>query len=181
MSLLALAFALVAVLALSGNLALLARTINSLGQQYHIRDTIEAISFLTKNPGGVGMGLVGPRQGFGFPAQAAYHVEGSLLQIAMEMGVWGLAVFFAFLVLALRQVWRGWLKAQAPIEASVKGTAFTGWLGALVAFTFLPLMQALPLMAWLWFLLGLGMSPSKAGVIDQSSSSVRPEASGSAR
>ncbi len=84
-------------------------------------------------------------------------MEGSIFQIAMEMGVWGLAVFLAFVGIALRAVWRAWERAIDPVVQVVCGTAVAGWAGALVALTFLPLMQALPLMGWLWFFLGLGV------------------------
>jgi hypothetical protein len=146
---------------LTGFGSLLARTVGSLGRQYHVVDTLDALRFLVSHPAGVGMGLVGPRQGFGFPTVAAFHVEGSLLQIAMEMGVWGLGVYLALMLISLR---RAWFKVAALSSAVMRVSsiaAVAGWAGALVALVFLPLMQALPLMAWLWFLLGLACSADR--------------------
>jgi hypothetical protein len=144
----------------SGMVPLILRTLGRLPNEYHVRDTLDAMAFIVAHPAGVGMGLVGPRQGFGFPSQAVFHVEGSLFQIAVEMGVWGLAAFLGVIGVALRDVWRSWAVVRARTLRVVCGTAVAGWVAALVAFLFLPLMQALPLMAWLWFLLGLGL---KAG------------------
>lgn len=141
------------------------RVTGRLLDDYHIQDTLGAIQFLIRNPAGVGMGQVGPRQGFGIPTEFAAHVEGSLFQIAMEMGIWGLAVFLGFVGLTLWQVWRNWDAVEHPVLRAVCGTAFAGWIGALVAFTFLPMMQPLSLMAWLWFFLGSGVAtqPLKTG------------------
>ncbi len=102
------------------------------------------------------MGLVGPRQGFGFPAVAAFHVEGSYFQMAMEFGVWGLVAFLVFLFLALRRTWWGGIRAGDPVIRVLCGVSVAAWLGVSVTFLFLPLMQALPLMAWLWFCLAIG-------------------------
>jgi O-antigen ligase len=89
-------------------------------------------------------------------AGGTYHVEGSVFQIAMEMGVWGLGAWLAFWVAALAQIWRNWHALKSPQLRVLTGTAFAAWLGSLVAFLFLPLMQSISLMVWLWFLLGLG-------------------------
>lgn len=174
--------ALVAVLMLAGGLwatgfgAFLFETASNLGSQYHFVDTADAIRYLAAHPAGVGMGLVGPRQGFGFPPVAAYHVEGSLFQIAMEMGVWGLGAFLLFLALALRSAWSGLaVLSPSPLRA-LTTVAIAGWVGAMVAFLFLPLMQALPLMAWLWFLLGLACSAPKIQAAWEASRRLSPQA-----
>ncbi len=67
----------------------------------------------------------------------------------IELAFWGLA---------LAQIWRNWQTVDSPELRVVAGTAFTAWLGSLVAFLFLPLMQSISLMVWLWFLLGLGFA-----------------------
>jgi len=91
---------------------------------------------------------------------AAFHVEGSYFQMAMEFGVWGLAIFLVFLFLALRQTWREGMRASPPTLRVLSGVSVAGWLGVSVTFLFLPLMQAFPLMAWLWFCLGIGQQAS---------------------
>ena len=152
----------------TGILDLLIDTLRGLSQEYHIRDTLDAIGFLSHNPQGVGMGLVGPRQGTFFPAVPAYHVEGSLFQIAMDMGVWGSVVWLLFLAAVLTRVWSTWRGAASPLLRTVGGTAFLGSLGALVVFVFLPLMQSLTIMSWLWFFLGLAYSGDRVELSWQS-------------
>ncbi len=156
------------VVVFSGLGSLIGHTVTHLADQYHTLDSLEAIVFLSQHPQGVGMGLVGPRQGFGFPPVAAFHVEGSLFQMAMEFGVWGMAVFLVFLTLAGRRMWSIGQQAGDSLLRVVCGVGVAGWSGACVTFLFLPLMQAFPLMAWIWCLTGIGMHPG------------RPEPAGSA-
>jgi len=141
----------------TGMAARMIYTVRNLTSEYHFEDTTGAIEFLVRQPAGVGMGLVGPREGIFFPEQEAFHVEGSLFQIGMEMGVWGLALWLAYLGAVLWATWRARQRTQHPLLRLTAGTAIAGWLGALVAFLFLPLMQAMVLMSWLWFLLGMGL------------------------
>lgn len=156
------------VVVFSGLGSLIGHTVTHLADQYHTLDSLEAVVFLSQHPQGVGMGLVGPRQGFGFPPVAAFHVEGSLFQMAMEFGVWGLAVFVVFLIVAGRRMWSNGQHAGDSWLRVVCGVGVAGWSGACVTFLFLPLMQAFPLMAWIWFLTGIGTHP------------LRPERTGSA-
>jgi O-antigen ligase len=103
------------------------------------------------------MGLVEPKGALSLiQAGGSYHVEGSIFQIAVEMGVWGLAAWLAFWAAALARIWRNWHALSAVELKVLAGTALAGWLGSLIAFLFLPLMQSISLMVWLWFLLGAG-------------------------
>jgi hypothetical protein len=141
----------------SGLITLGIETVRSFAQQYHYLDSIEAIRYLAAHPAGVGMGLVEPKGALVLiEAGGAYHVEGSLFQIAMEMGIWGLAAWLAFWGVALARIYRNFQALNNIHLRVLTGTAFAGWLGSLVAFLFLPLMQSISLMVWLWFLLGLG-------------------------
>lgn len=150
--------ALVAVLlGSSGLITLGMETVRSFAQQYHYLDSIEAIRYLAAHPQGVGMGLVEPKGALALiEAGGTYHVEGSLFQIAMEMGVWGLAAWLAFWGVALARIYRNFRTLNNVHLRVITGAAFAGWLGSLVAFLFLPLMQSISLMVWLWFLLGIG-------------------------
>ena len=151
--------AIAAWLLVSGVVERIAGTIANLPERYHYRDTVEAIAYLAEHPQGVGMGLVGPREGIFFQSvQASFHVEGSLFQIAMEMGVWTLLIWLVFLGAVLVSIARNRLQLKNGDLRTMAGTALAGWLGALVAFLILPLMQSLVLMSWLWFLLGFGLS-----------------------
>lgn len=144
---------------LSGFFELIGETIQGLSSQYHIRDTVEAVQFLVEQPQGVGMGLVEPKGALNLiELGGTYHVEGSLLQVAMEMGVWGLAVWLIFWLISLWAVARNVFRVDTPILRVFSGAALAGWLGSLAAFVFLPLMQSISLMVWLWFLLGLGVA-----------------------
>jgi len=141
----------------SGLIALGIETVRSFAQQYHYLDSVEAIRYLAAHPQGVGMGLVEPKGALALiEAGGTYHVEGSLFQIAMEMGVWGLAAWLAFWGVALARIYRNFQALNNVHLRVVTGAAFAGWLGSLVAFLFLPLMQSISLMVWLWFLLGIG-------------------------
>jgi hypothetical protein len=145
------------ILASSGTLFAVLRTVRTVARQYHVLDSVQAMLYLSQHPQGVGMGLVEPKGALALiEAGGLYHVEGSIFQIAMEMGVWGLAAWLAFWGAALVRIWRNWHGLRTPELRIVAGTAFAGWLGSLVAFLFLPLMQSISLMVWLWFLLGAG-------------------------
>jgi hypothetical protein len=150
------------VLVVSGNLRHISNTLSHLSQEYHIRDSLDALRFLMEKPGGVGMGMVEPKGALTLmAAESLYHVEGSLFQIAMEMGVWGLAVWLLFWGVCLTNIWRGWGELKQPDLKVLAATAFTGWIGALAAFVFLPLVQSISLMVWLWFLLGIGLESQR--------------------
>ncbi len=72
---------------MTGFLRLIWETVTTLTQQYHYLDSVEAIRFLVSNPAGVGMGLVEPKGAMELLAvEGAFHVEGSIFQIAVEMG-----------------------------------------------------------------------------------------------
>ena len=145
-----------------GFFGVLASTITNLTSEFHFIDTVAAIQHLTANPGGVGMGMVEPKGAISLiDAGGLYHVEGSLFQIAEEMGVWGLGMWLAFWGVALVRVFRAWQDLRDASLRAFTGAAFTGWLGSLVAFLFLPLMQSISLMVWLWFLLGTGVAAGK--------------------
>ena len=122
--------------------------------QYHVQDTSSALEVLLDHPAGVGMGMVGPRTGAFFPEQPAFHVEGSIFQIAFEMGIWGLALWAMFAVVTGVWAVRGWRRAEDPLDRALVGTAVGGGLGLSFVLLFLPLMQSMPLMSWMWFLLG---------------------------
>ena len=145
-----------------GVFGVLASTITNLTSEFHYVDTVAAIRHLIANPGGVGMGMVEPKGAISLiEAGGLYHVEGSLFQIAEEMGVWGLGLWLAFWGVALVRIFRAWSRLREVSLRAFTGAAFTGWLGSLVAFLFLPLMQSISLMVWLWFLLGTGLAAGK--------------------
>ncbi len=149
-------------LVLTGFYDYLTRTVSRLPQTYHYVDTVEAIQFLAANPFGVGMGMVEPKGALALiQTGGTYHVEGSLLQIAMEMSVLGLAVWLVFWAVALARTARDFRRLEDPVLRIFTGAAFAGWLGAFVAFVFLPLMQSISLMVWLWFLLGVAVSADR--------------------
>ena len=146
----------------SGNLLHISNTLSNLTQEYHIQDSLDATRFLIANPGGVGMGMVEPKGALTLIAsEPIYHVEGSLFQIAMEMSILGLGIWLAFWCVGLMNIWQMWGELKQPGLRVLTATAFTGWIGALVAFVFLPLMQSISLMVWLWFFLGLALESQR--------------------
>lgn len=142
---------------LNGTAQTLVETVTGFSEDYHIVDTGEAIDRLFEQPGGVGLGLVGPRRGVFFPTNVAFHVEGSVFQLAFEMGIWGLAVWVIFVFAALRKAWRVLLHTADPMVDSLAATAVSGWIASIPVQLFIPLMQSLPMMSWMWFFLGLAV------------------------
>ena len=135
------------------------QTIRTLPGQYHYIDTIEAIEFLVEHPQGAGMGLVRPKPAVdALELENTYHAEGSLFQIAIEMGIWGLFAWGIFFALALLRIVRGRRELTAKELLILSAAAAASWAAALVAFAILPLMQSISLMIWLWFLLGIGIN-----------------------
>jgi hypothetical protein len=150
------------VMASTGLISVALRTVQSLTSQYHYLDSANAIAYLFSHPAGVGMGLVEPKGALVLMSTPAlFHVEGSLFQIGMEMGIWGLAIWLAFWGIALSRVFRIGPGLTDPWLRAASAAAFAAWTGSLVAFLFLPLMQSISLMVWLWALLGLGLQAHK--------------------
>ena len=150
------------VLVVSGNLRHISNTLSQLTHEYHIRDSLDAARFLIENPGGVGMGMVEPKGALTLIAsEPIYHVEGSLFQIAMEMSILGLGIWLAFGCVGLMNIWQLWGELKQPGLRVLTATASAGWIGALVAFVFLPLMQSISLMVWLWFFFGLALESQR--------------------
>lgn len=147
-----------------GLLGVLAATLSGLQSEYHFQDTLSGVRHLIAHPAGVGLGLVEPKGALSLmQVGGVFHVEGSLLQIAEEMGVWGLALWLVFWAGLLAQASRAWGRLRTGPLRAITATAFAGWIGSLVAFTFLPLMQSISLMVWLWFLLGTATADESEG------------------
>jgi O-antigen ligase len=130
-------------------------TLKSLSEEPHIVEIIDALRFIPGHPGGVGMGMVAPKGAlYLINTEPLFHAEGSLFQIMLEWGISGIVLWAAFWILALRAVW-GKLKRDNSFEGRILlGVSLFGWIGALVTFLFLPLMQSVNLMVFLWYLLG---------------------------
>jgi O-antigen ligase len=134
----------------------------------HIVRSQWALQYIIQSPSGVGMGMVWPKgAALLMETEALYHIEGSLFQIAFEWGLWGFAVWMAFIGIALVRIWKAWVQTGSFQVQVHLGTAFLGWVGTLVVLIFLPLMQSINLMVLLWYLLGLGVG--LAQVIDSQS------------
>ena len=101
---------------------LISKTIDTLQQQYHYIDTVEAIQYLIEHPQGAGMGNVEPKGAFPLiSSESSYHVEGSIFQIAIEMGIWGLAAWLAFWTATLVRIWRNFHSLDTPELRIVTG------------------------------------------------------------
>lgn len=137
-------------------------TLRSLSRQDHIIDSLEAIRDIARDPAGVGMGMVWPKGAAILrDTEALYHVEGSIFQIAFEWGIWGLVLWLIFIGICLWRIWKGWNRTHTFQIQINSGTVLLGWVGGLITFIFLPLMQSVSLMVLLWFLLGLGVGLEK--------------------
>jgi O-antigen ligase len=141
-----------------GMLNMVVFTIQNPQKMDHIMNSLWALQDIVQAPSGVGMGMVWPKgAALLMETEALYHIEGSLFQIAFEWGLWGFAVWMAFIGIALARVWKAWVQTRSFQVQIHSGTAILGWVGALMVFIFLPLMQSINLMVLLWFLLGLGV------------------------
>ena len=153
--------AFVITLLVSGMAMRLSETLGSVTEQFHFVDKIEGVQDLLRSPAGIGMGQVGPRDGLFFPEVAPYNVESSLLQIGMDMGIYGLLMWLTFITWVLVDLWRNWSTDTPPTIRLFAIITFCLWPGYLLAFIFLPVMQSLALMGWLWALSGLGITNSE--------------------
>jgi hypothetical protein len=61
----------------------------------------------------------------------------------------------------LASVWKKFKLEKDRDSQILLGTSLFGWVGALVTFIFLPLMQSVNLMVFLWFFLGLSVGKQK--------------------
>ena len=153
-----------AALAISGMGARLTGSLTTLTSQFHMQDKVEALSFVLQHPAGIGMGQAGPRDGLFFPEVAGYDVESSLFQIALDMGIWGLALWLALIGWLWSAFWKTWQGSTSSEVRVVAAIATCLWPGYVLAFLFLPLMQSMALMSWLWFLSGIGIRYQVSGV-----------------
>ncbi len=124
----------------------------------HLASYEASIPFILDHPLGIGMGMAGPRALKFSDRLKIEHVESSWLQLMMEIGMPG-ALFVMFVYLLMVWTLRAQRRAAAPtadpfFDAISLGAQAT-WLGAMVAFTFLPLMQELQLMSYLWLAAGI--------------------------
>jgi hypothetical protein len=146
---------------LSGIYQLMIETVQTLPQQYHTIDTLEALEHLAKSPGGIGMGLVGPRQGIYYPEEKAAHVEGSVFQLALEMGVIGLLGWLFLVGKSMVYGWQGYRHGTEPASRALSMAAVGCWAGIMLVFLVLPLIHAPSLMNCLWLLAGTAMTTAK--------------------
>ncbi len=116
----------------------------------HLASYEASIPFILEHPVGVGMGMAGPRALKFANEVNIEHVESSYLQMMMEIGI--PATLFVLGVL----LWMVWtLRRQRgrignSFFQAINIAAQASWLGALAAFAFLPLMQDLQMLSYLW-------------------------------
>jgi O-antigen ligase len=116
----------------------------------HLASYEKSIPFILTHPLGIGIGMAGPRALRFADELKIEHVESSYFQMMIEIGIPG--TLFALGVLLL-MIWtlhqqRGQL--GEPFFEAVNLAAQAAWLGSMAAFAFLPLMQELQLMSYLW-------------------------------
>ena len=72
-----------------------------------------------------------------------------------------LIVLVIFGTIGLNRGWRERGELRQPELQILAITTFSGWIGTLVTFIFLPLMQIIDLIVWIWFLLGIGLESQR--------------------
>ena len=107
-------------------------------------------------PGGIGLGLVGPRAGLYGPEAKRYHVESSFLQIALELSIAGLLLY---LLSWFSTVLGGLVDASSSrfnqAEADWGRFLVAVLCAQIVAYLFLPTIVSLQTGALIWSVLGV--------------------------
>lgn len=116
----------------------------------HLASYEASIPFILEHPAGIGMGMAGPRALKFANEVSIEHVESSYLQMMMEIGIFGTLFVVGVLLLMVWTLRRQRGRSGDPFFEAINVAAQASWLGALVAFTFLPLMQDLQLLGYLW-------------------------------
>jgi O-antigen ligase len=125
-------------------------TLNDPSAVGHLASFEASIPFILEHPAGIGMGMAGPRALRFANEVNIQHVESSYLQMMMEIGIIGTLFVVAVLLLMVWTLRRQRGRLGDPFFEAINVAAQASWLGALVAFTFLPLMQDLQLLGYLW-------------------------------
>lgn len=117
-----------------------------------------SVVFVAENPLGIGMGMVGERA-LQFAAESRVeHTESTFLQVAMEMGIFGmvlLLIMLASLVLTLWRMRKRMLARGDPWGRAMTEVALVLWVGAMADFVFTPLLQNLLAAGYLWWIAGV--------------------------
>jgi O-antigen ligase len=117
-----------------------------------------SLGFIAENPLGIGMGMVGERA-LQFAAEAnVEHTESTILQVGMEMGVFGMALLLAVLASLVLTLWRMSQRARVgrdPIGQTLAELALVLWIGAMADFIFTPLLQNVLAAGYLWWIAGV--------------------------
>ncbi|PKO20686.1 MAG: hypothetical protein CVU38_18785 [Chloroflexi bacterium HGW-Chloroflexi-1] len=101
------------------------------------------------------MGMAGPRAlRFADEAQIQ-HVESSYFQMMIEIGMPATLFVVGVLLLVVRTLRRQTGRLKDPLFEGVNLAAQAIWLGSMAAFVFLPLMQELQLMTYLWIMVAI--------------------------
>ncbi len=124
----------------------------------HLTSMEQALDFMAQHPLGVGIGMAGPRALRFLGEAQVLHTESTYLQLGMEIGVVGMALFLLALVSLCATMWRmrQRRKAQGDLPGQLLSElALVMWAGALAVFTVTPLMQNFLVAGYLWLLAGL--------------------------
>jgi len=116
----------------------------------HLMSYSVAIPFILQHPLGIGLGMAGQRS-FRFAALADIaHVESSYLQMMIEIGIAGALLVIGVYLWILWTLYRQRGRFGDPFFEVLNLATVAAWLGCLAGFAVIPVMQALPLMAFLW-------------------------------
>jgi hypothetical protein len=131
----------------------------------HLSSLVDGFWKTVEAPGGIGLGVVGPRAGLYGANAKQYHVESSFLQIAIELGAPGLLLYLS-----------GWLAAigagLADSSRRRRNNGDADWgrflvsvLSAqIVAYFFLPTIVSLQTGAIVWSVLGVSLASHRSAV-----------------
>jgi O-antigen ligase len=129
----------------------------------HLASYEASIPFILDHPAGIGMGMAGPRALKFANEVNIEHVESSYLQMMMEIGILPTLFVLAVLLLMVWTLRRQRGRLGDPFFEAINVAAQASWLGALVAFSFLPLMQDLQLLGYLWVVAAIPLVALREG------------------
>ncbi len=123
----------------------------------HLLSYRAAIPLIVEHPLGTGLGMAGQRA-FRFAGQAdIVHVESAYLQLMIEIGIPGALLVLGVLLWMVQTLRRRAGQFGDEFWELLGRTTQAAWLGCLVGFAFIPVMQAFQLMTCLWVAAGLSV------------------------
>ena len=120
-----------------------------------IPSILSGLSFVYRNPLGIGLGMAGPRSRR-FTGVLGPHSENYFVLLAMEVGVVGLALYLAIICAVSIRLHRRYVSLEHRALKAVALGTLAAVIGASVGNMFIPSLQEIAVAGYLWLFVGLG-------------------------